>query len=219
VKIDWSNPLAKGTKGYWLTANGDELTNNFIVVDKDKMSAKNGNMLFNGTDSSLILEDSDYFEGWRGLTIHALVRMDNLSTNNTIVGKHHTTSSLRTFILEHDTSGGFSFGVATNDNTIGYADSGAPQLVDTWYHVTATWSPETSLGSLYVGGEFIDSVSKPGSYVRTNSADMYIGARSSASIDNFFSGEIAFVHILGVAQADREIESYVKDPYQFLIPA
>lgn len=210
--LNKSHPLAAKTAIYQFYRNNyRDLSGAHAGIPID-MRWIGGNAALDGISSCVSVPDSDVLDGMDEQTIHMRVVVRG-SADASIYAKHHDTSTLRTYRVSMSAANIVRYGVGTGGGTQTTILSTSTLTNDRWYTLSFTYDGVNM--RLYVDGVEESSTAKTGT-INSNDNELTTGCRYKLVYEEFFNGEIEFVHMLDRAHSADEVRRYVRDPYQVL---
>lgn len=165
-------------------------------------------LLFNGQDDYAYAIDSTSLSVTKNLTVEAWVKLKQLDSEQTIVGKWDETTGTdnRSYRLWLTSANRFAFSISqdgtsgTVKTVTGFVTTAA---TGTWYHIAGVYNAESETLNLYVNGSNDNGeITSVGSSIDDNNSPLYIGSKenSSGDINTNFFGIIDDVRISNIVR-------------------
>ncbi len=189
----------------------DALGNNGTLQGPTWTDGKYGNALLFDGSSYVFIPDSDSLDITSELTIEAWVFPTEFKFDSTIVDK--TTTGIPSNYFLSLRNGEVNFGFFSGSFSM-HTTSGVNLIINTWYHVAATYSDALDNVSIYVNGVEVlsDIETQP---LTTNDEELRIGISYSGGA---FMGKIDNLRIYDEALSAGEIQEKMGLPVLPLAP-
>ena len=213
VTSSYNTPYMKGARAGAYPLNdandrgggGNNLTNNNTVTFASGGPTGSYANFVAASNQSLTLADDADFGGMSELTLLCWFKRDiDSGAAMVLMGKYDTASAGdRSFLLQIDSADKINFQCITSAGSVGASPGNPATVIDTWYHVAATYDGTTM--KVYLDGVLIGSAAQTGTVV-DGTEPFCIGSHTSGSPNaNWFDGQIAGAFVGSTALTEAEV--------------
>ncbi len=166
-----------------------------------------GGIRLDSTVDAVVVPHSDELSLTNALTVTAWINKTSLSLYDTAVSKATTGSDLNYFLGTWENYPVFGFSTSI-DNWLGFYATSAPLLLNTWYHLAASFDNDGNSVRVYVDGVLVDQFNTTREPV-TNAGDIRLGR---SAIGEYWPGMLDDVRIYDRVLPDGEIAELATVP-------
>ncbi|MDF1498843.1 MAG: LamG domain-containing protein, partial [Patescibacteria group bacterium] len=161
-------------------------------------------MQFDGVDDYVVVPDHNSLDISTQLSVETWVKIEKKPTGNDQNIVHKNTE----YLLRYTNGGAedvFSFYLYNGTDWMPVMNSSTHPVLNTWYHVVATWDDSTNDTKIYVNGVLENTVQNTNT-INFSTSDLYISSWSAT--DSYLSGSIDEVRIYNRTLSADEIRKH-----------